>query len=290
MGQIVMSLNSTPQYVKDNLTNTTLPTLIVEREKRYKDYPQIGFGDEGSVHKYSDQIAFKVFDFISNKEKLPKKFEKIELLGHLYDVAACFPQGLVGYEDCKKEGYFYEYVHPNTELKDFYRLQFLKDMKKKLQFIIQADEAIKRFHQMGIIIGDIKGDNIMVDVNGNIKFVDTDNWMYGDYGFDTNPGRTEWLSRIYNRDFSLLDNDKFVYAMLALQSFIQGTVISMANNDRYFEMMIRYLNIPNDIKEGLRVIFSDAINKPYISDIFKNINLDEELISSENACRLNRFL
>ena len=86
-------------YVKDDLYNTALPTLIIEEKKCYKEYPQIGFGDEASIHKYNERIAFKTFDFIRDKEKLPRKFEKIELLGQLYDAAACFPVGLVGYED-----------------------------------------------------------------------------------------------------------------------------------------------------------------------------------------------
>ncbi len=93
-------------YIKDDLYNTVLPTLIIEEKKRYREYPQEGYGDEGSIHKYNEQIAFKTFDFIPDKEKLTKKFEKIELLGQLTNPAACFPIGLIGYEDKKKEGYY----------------------------------------------------------------------------------------------------------------------------------------------------------------------------------------
>ena len=197
-------------YIKDDLYNTTLPILIIEEEKRYKEYPQIGFGDEASIHKYNEQIAFKTFDFMRDKEKLPRKFEKIELLGQLSDVAACFPIGLVGYEDKKKEGYYYNLVNPLKNYKDFDYLQFLKNTRQLLGYIIQADEAIQRFHKMGIILGDIKGDNIMLDCNGNVKFVDTDNWMYNDYSFDVYPGRADWLSTNFNKKFSLIDNDRFV--------------------------------------------------------------------------------
>lgn len=145
-------------YIKDDLYNTTLPTLIIKERKRYKEYPQIGFGNEASVHKYNEQIAFKTFDFIRDKEKLARKFEKIELLGQLYDEAACFPIGLIGYEDKKKEGYYCELVKPLKNYKDFDYLKFLKDRKQLLEYIIQADEAIQRFHKMGLILGDIKND------------------------------------------------------------------------------------------------------------------------------------
>ena len=276
-------------YIKDDLYNTALPTLIIEEEKRYKEYPQIGFGDEASIHKYNEQIAFKTFDFIQDKEKLPKKFEKIELLGQLSDVAACFPIGLVGYEDKKKEGYYYNLVNPLKNYKDFDYLQFLKDTRQLLGYIIQADEAIQRFHKMGIILGDIKGDNIMLDCNGNVRFVDTDNWMFNDYGFDVYPGRADWLSDNFNKKFSLIDNDRFVFAMMAIQYFIKGDIIRLHHSDVYFKKLIEFMDVSQEVKDGLRLIFSDANEKPYIGPILKKINPEQKIISKEAIYKINRI-
>lgn len=274
-------------YIKDDLYNTALPILIIEEEKRYKEYPQIGFGDEASIHKYNEQIAFKTFDFMRDKEKLPRKFEKIELLGQLSDVAACFPIGLVGYEDKKKEGYYYNLVKPLKNYKDFDYLQFLKDMRQLLGYIIQADEAIQRFHKMGIILGDIKGDNIMIDCNGNVRFVDTDNWMYNDYGFDVYPGRADWLSDTFHKKFSFVDNDRFVFAMMAIQYFIDGDIIRLHHSDVYFKKLIEFMDVSQEVKDGLRLIFSDANEKPYIGPILKKINPEQKIISKEAIYRIN---
>lgn len=274
-------------YIKDDLHNTTLPTLIIEEKKRYKDYPQIGFGDEGSVHKYNDQIAFKTFDFISNKEKLPRKFEKIELLGQLYDEAACFPVGLVGYEDKKKEGYYYDLVNPLKECENFGYLQFLKEMKQLVEYIIQADEAIQRFHKMGIILGDIKPNNIMIDCNENVKFVDTDNWIYADYDFDIYPSRASWLNDTFKKKFAMIDNDRFVFAIMAIQYFVKGTIIN--RSDEYFKKMIEWMNTSQEVKDGLRLILSDANEKPYIGSILKKINLEQKILSKEAIYKLNRI-
>lgn len=274
-------------YIKDDLHNTTLPTLIIEEKKRYKDYPQIGFGDEGSVHKYNDQIAFKTFDFISNKEKLPRKFEKMELLGQLYDEAACFPVGLVGYEDKKKEGYYYDLVNPLKECENFGYLQFLKEMKQLVEYIIQADEAIQRFHKMGIILGDIKPNNIMIDCNENVKFVDTDNWIYADYGFDIEPSRASWLNDTFKKKFAMIDNDRFVFAIMALQYFVKGTIIN--RSDEYFKKMIEWMNTSQEVKDGLRLILSDADEKPYIGSVLKKINLEQKILSKEAIYKLNRI-
>ena len=276
-------------YIKDDLHNTKLPTLVIEGKKRYREYPQIGFGDEGSIHKYNEKIAFKTFDFISDKGKLPRKFEKIEVLGQIQDEAACFPIGLVGYEDQKKEGYFYEYVHPLEKYKDFEQLQFLKDVRQLLGYIIQADEAVQRFHKMGFILGDIKGNNIMLNREGKVKFVDTDNWMYGEYGFDVDPGRAHYLKKTYHRDFSMQDNDRFVFAMMAIQYFVDGSVIRLHQSDDYFRIMIECMRVSPEVKEGLRQIFSDADHKPYIGPILTKMDPDQKILTKEDVYRLNRI-
>ena len=276
-------------YIKDDIYNTALPILIIEEKKRHTDYPQIGWGDEGSIHKYNDQIAFKTFDFTPDKEKLPRKFEKIELLGRLQDPAACFPIGLVGYEDMKKEGYYCDLVNKLEEYGNFEDLELLKDKKQVIGYTIQADEAIQRFHKMGIILGDIKGKNIMIDCNGNVKFVDTDNWMYAGYDFDLMPDRASWLKNIYKRDFSLVDNDRFVFAVMAIQYFVDGSIIRLHRTDFYFRKMIELMDVSQEVKDGLRLIFSDANEKPYVGPILKLINPEQKLLSKEAISRINRI-
>lgn len=278
------------EYVKDCVYNTSLPVLIIDEKKRYKEYPQIGYGDEASVHKYNESLAFKVFTFTQDNTKLPRKYEKIELIGKIQDESACFPIGLVGYEDELKEGYYCDLVQYQPECKDFTKLKSLNDMKKILNCVIQADEAIRRFHQRGFILGDIKENNIMIDINDKVKFVDTDNWMYGDYGFDLTPDRSNWLTRTYKKEFSPLDNDRFVFTLMALQLFIDNTYIRLHRNDRYFEKLIEYMDVSSEVKDGLRLILSDAHNKPYVGPILEKINPEQPLVTKEQTYILNRII
>ena len=274
-------------FLDTELGNTKLPVLLVDRDE-LRHYSQIGFGDEGAIYKYSDRIAIKTFEFTSDKDSLFRKFEKIELLGKLSDDAACFPIGLVGYENMKKEGYYYKLVKTNPNIKDFDYLDILKDKKRVLEYILKAEDALKRFHEMGLILGDIKGDNIMIDADDNIKFVDTDNWMYGDFGFDLVPSRAKWLWEIYNKKLPLKDNDIFVFAIMAI-SYLINNEIYYHRTPEYFEKFIEYLSVTREIKEGFRAIFSDATNKPYIGDILKNIDLENEIISNDDI-RILRYV
>lgn len=258
----------------------TLPIIIIEKEKCGKKYKFIGSGSEGEVYRYHN-YALKMFPLFPHPERLPKKFEKIELLAKLHDEAACFPKGLVGYDKEKIEGYYYDFVNSKWECENFADLLYLKDIRKKLQYITEADEALQRFHKMGIILGDIKEDNIMIDENDNIKFIDTDNWMYCGYGFDIVPIRSKWLQELYGKDFSLIDNDKFAFAMMSIQILLSLSFSNLNNiSDKYFQYMIHQLDVEKETKELLRTIFSDSNDKPYIGDVLKEINT-EKIISEE---------
>ena len=272
-------------YIKDDLYNTDLPTLMI---KKNNNYNKIGLGAEGTVYKYNTQLALKFFNFFKDRNSYMKKFEKIELLSKLKDPNACFPIGLVGYEDEKKEGYFYEFIDTTYGYKNFELLNFLNDLKQVLEFVIEADLAIQRFHKMGIILGDIKGDNIMINNNNDVKFIDTDNWMYNGYEFDLIPGRATWLSDTFKKEFSSIDNDKFVFAIMAVQYFVEGSIIRLHKSDNYFKNLIKFMNVSEYAKDGLRLIFSDAKDKPYIGPILKEINPHEKILSKEAIYKINR--
>ena len=73
--------------------NYDIPVLLLKDNRGYRRYPQIGYGSEGSVHKYDDIYAFKEFTFFEDKDKLPGKFKKIELLTHKHIEGCTLPIG-----------------------------------------------------------------------------------------------------------------------------------------------------------------------------------------------------
>ena len=111
--------------------------------------------------------------------------------------------------------------------------------------------------------------------------------MYGEYGFDVIPVRADWLSQIYRKEFSRLDNDRFAFAIMTIQLLLRLRFLNLWNlNDDFFKNMIHRLNVTNEIKESLRIIFSDANDKPYIGDIIEMID-KEEIISEWDRESLN---
>ena len=275
-------------YIKDSIYHTSLPIMVIDDNQGFKKYPQIGYGEEGSIHRYNDKRAFKVFDFFEDREKLKNKFKKIEELARIKDKSFCFPQGLVGYLDLKKEGYFMELVKPMDKCSDFSKLDQLRDMKKRLEYLIMADRAIERIHKKGIIIGDIRDGNIMINKCGEVKFIDTDNYKYGDYDYDLIPTRSKKFEHTYGKEINGIDNDKFVFTMMALQYFIPGPIFWKHNEVDYYKEMVELLEVSEEVKEGLRLILSDAPDKPYVGKVLKKINPEEMIILPQNVKKLER--
>lgn len=281
------SLVSSLEKSKDSIYNTSLNTLLINKQDVYTEYPQIGYGCEGSIHKYNDLIALKIFMFI-NKESLPNKFKKIEELAKFQDSSFCFPKGLVGYEDEQKEGYFTDLVVTDQGLKDFEDLTYLYDEQRLIEYLLKAESAIERIHKKGFIIGDVKTDNIMIDINDNPRFVDVDNYAFGDYDFDIFPDRREWFKRVFGKDCSPIDSDRYLYAMVCLQYFAYGTLLHSAT-PRYFKTLIELMDIDSEAKDILRVIFSDAQDKPYIGPVLQKIHPGQKLLQPNDIQILNRI-
>ena len=277
--------------LKSNIRNTNLSFILVNRKILGTiDCPILGSGTEGTVYGYTSNIAIKIFDFkgIERRLNVSRKFEKIEKLGTLLDDRACFPLGLVGFNNYKKEGIFLERPELDPNFPNFQVLSVRIDLKRKIIYAIKASDAIKRFHEMGLIIGDIKGDNILIDINGEIKFIDTDNWKFEGFGYDVKTTRGEWLKMAYDKPCTDLDNDRFLLGTMALALFIPGANVSMWHGLDYYHALINYMNVPREIREGLRSVISDSTDKPYIGDILKEIDFAEEVISDSAIHKMSR--
>lgn len=282
------SLGIQSDEFKDSLYNTSLDTMVINEDDLYTLYPQIGDGEEGSIHQYNDTIALKIFMFIE-QSLLPNKFKKIEEFAKFENPSFRFPKGLVGYEDEKKEGYFTDLVVTDGKLRTFSDLQFLKDQKQLIEYLLKGDIAIERIHKRGFVIGDVKGDNIMIDINGNPIFTDVDNYAYGDFGFDLYPSRRDWFKNVFKKDCSSVDSDRYVYAMLCLQHFAFGTLLYLARTPQYFKTLIELVDVDKESKDILKLIFSDAEDKPSIGPVLKKIHSEQKILRPNDIQILNRI-
>lgn len=305
------------------LYNTSLPTLTIKKEDLGKVYPRLGSGGEGTVYRYDEKTAVKIF---KNKDLLPLKFRKIEVMGKVIDEDLIVPKGLVGYEESeiidyssldvndfesftkeilqrreiarscgpRKEGVFMDLVDTQPKCKNFDKISDLKDMKKVLELFLKADQVMQRLHRKGFRIGDVKPQNILIDREWNPKFIDADNMAFGGFTYDLFDYRMALLEKTFEKKRSRRDNDIYLLSLMVLKYCMKDVVAFTSfyrdNQRRNLQKIVEYLKIDPVLKDGLRLIFSDAENKPYIGPILAKIGPEAFVFTKKEKMVLTQLL
>ncbi len=285
------------------ITNTSLPTLELNERDLNKKYEYVGHGGEGTVYKYDEKTVVKIFNDYLSKEQLPIKFRKIEVLGHIQEPGVVLPRGLVGFSredkidvslldtsdleaftrkvlelkgqnslEVLKSGYFMDRVICHSKCGNFDRLSSLKDTKKVLEIMRKADEIMRRLHAHGFRIGDVKGENILIDQNLSPIFIDGDNMAYEEFSYDVADDRTLWLDETFGSKHSRVDSDIYLYTLMCLDYFMQNAEMYLGHNREYLEKLVRFLKVDPVTREALSIILSDAHGKPYIGEVLGGLS------------------
>lgn len=268
-----------------------LLNLVIEKDQLGKEYPVINKGGaEGAIYAHPDGVLkpLKEFDV--------KKIEKVTLLGqNIEDEAFCKILGTFSYgKNDSAAGVVMDRVYPSYIAKDFHSLEycwFLDEREFVKDVTIRGSDALKRFHELGIAVGDIKDDNIMINEDQKPVFVDTPSVAYKEYPCDVmNDPRLSLLSRTYGEDFSLQDNDIYLYTIMVLNYFtLQINKLEDYLDPKYAQDFVRLMSVNDKAKDILLKIFSKDANKPYVGDAIREINPFEDLFTEENADKLIRL-
>ena len=258
---------------------TNLPVIIVNEKELTHKHPLLGMGAEGYVYKYDDNYAIKIFremDFNYGYKEI-QKMAKIAKLSELKDESFCFPIGLVGFEDYSKHGYYMKYIKAHPDHKGFDYFKSVNDNEILLEVLMKANDALERIHKKGVIIGDLRASNIIIDTNNNPIYIDTDNYMYSNFIFDLTPNRANTLEDIYGAYPNLEDNDKLLFAIMALEALTGDSGFNIHQSKEGFDFLIKELKIDKETREIIEAIFSDSENKPYMGPALKRINPKQKL-------------
>lgn len=220
-------------------------------------------GSEGMIIKGQDKRSFrKIFDdFGLTSEKTEKTLEnKLNKLNKLYQIenfdndvkikntVSCNGK-LVGY-DMVSDKINYPYTVVPLLKND--KIKFLKRIKKKLEY----------FHRLGIVFGDVKSDNILIDKrHKNISFCDLDNIQIYEHPIDL---YNVHIFKFQNEDH-LLDKsvDYYMYNLLLLNELLY----------EHYDYEHILTKIQKDIDTD---IYSNLFNENGIVNIKKMVNIKKK--------------
>lgn len=131
-------------------------------------------GTKSTIYRDGNR-CIKILDRFLDEEKedLFKKF--LEMDGISID-GVLFPKELIVNGD-KLEGYTMDYFNSSIPLSDRFMVRHV-DCKLLFDYVYKASKILRELHKNDIICQDLSFENILVDINGNVKFCDLDGCSY----------------------------------------------------------------------------------------------------------------
>lgn len=144
----------------------------------FNDNDEINRGGEGIIYK--KKSAKHTVAKIYHSKSINFTLSKFNFLQKLDKNIFVTPQSILNYRK-KTAGYLMEYIKPEfTPISAFFNNSFcLKNnitYKIKLKIADNLIKAVKSAHDNSIIIGDLNQFNILVNIKGEIKIIDTDSF------------------------------------------------------------------------------------------------------------------
>lgn len=261
-----------------------MPNIIYFDENNITD-TFINSGYEGKIYNYKNKYALKIFHyriFFNNK--------KIRELKKIKHPNFCFPLGFVKNYDEESIGYYMPLVQPaDNKYPNIILISELEDINRIFNIVLKGSNAIKWAHENMINIGDIRGENILIDTEYNPIFCDTNNYYYKYFKFDLIPPTLVKLGILYGIEFSYDDIDRWLYAKMILELYLikSGVMVGdLFRYDNFYKRIIELLHVNKEVKEGLRLIFSSAKNKPYLGEVIKSLNPNELILTDNDKRKL----
>ena len=241
--------------------------IVISKDELKKNCELIGHGDEGLVFNYRDKYAIKIFKDLyngnNNTARSKMRLMKLKEMMLEQDDSFALPLGFVSFDGENYNGIYSRLVKHN-DLVDFNSLDLVGSKKEKARYLLMGDEALQRIHSKGFVVGDIKPDNILIDEHDKVVFIDCDNYRYKKFMFDTIPTRAGFYYRIYGDNLAYKDNDKLVYAVMALELLTGDSAFNMHQSHEGFRKAIKRLHLDKEIEDYLNIIFSKQLDKPYV--------------------------
>ena len=205
-----------------------LPNIKLTKEE-YKTLTEeefyFEFGSESKIFR-DDIYIIKIFNenfghYLATKDEIEtireNKLQKIIILNNTKGFNNKFkPLGTYSYEG-KFVGYYGIYLEQST----LENLQPVFSTEQKIHYLKKIKEKLLEFHELGIIYGDVKSNNIFIDYKKDeIIFCDIDNIQIQEYPIDLMNSYAKEFVKKYGKTDKRLDS--YMMNLLTIEQFIKN--------------------------------------------------------------------
>lgn len=224
-------------------------------------------GTKSTMYKNGEE-CIKIFDKLYPDElkKMHNKF--LEMDGIILN-DALLPKDLI-VDNGKLVGYTMDNFENSINILDYLTSTRFIDCKDILKIVKQASLILRTIHKTGIICQDLSFDNILIDVNGNIKYSDMDGCTYKDY-------ESPFMSVLLNRFLTNYRKDKLcnisknmdrISFMLSFYLVMYLRELQKLSNKKYSSLSDNILTLENCREYANKLLeFRTLPEVPYLDEL-----------------------
>mgnify|MGYP001623001552 FL=1 len=232
-----------------------------------------------------DDICIKILDklYPSEKEQILDKFlamNDIKIDG------VVFPKDLI-VQDGNLLGYTMDYFQDSTSLNDYFTTTRFVNCKDIFNAVMKASEILREIHKYDIKVQDLSFENILINNQGEVKYIDIDSCQYQNY-------ESYFLSNILHKymfDYrrqefcNMTKNTDRLSFLLAFYNLMYLKELQNISDKKYNQLS-NHISTLNNIKR-LANHLKDKNKRipsiPYMDDL---INRDDDYTIKRNNCSL----
>lgn len=231
-------------------------------------------GTKSTIYRDNNR-CIKMLDGFLDEEKdaLFKKF--LEMDGIKID-GVLLPKELIVL-DGKLEGYTMDYFKSSIPLSDRFMVRHV-DCRLLFDYVYKASKILREIHNSGIVCQDLSFENILVDINGNVKYCDLDGCSY-------NGSLSPFISILMKRFFIDYRKEKImvnpnldrISMLLSFFFIVYAKEIQKVSKRQYHKLSDEISTLDN--LRGCASMLVDKKNDigeiPYLDEM---INLDDDTV------------
>lgn len=255
--------------------------MEIKKENDIKLNKLIGEGSEAVVYSVNNNEAYKKFFYDTPDYILKNKQKKLHLLNEKNIEGFIKPEQLV-YDMQGFRGYTMARTNSDITALDIL-LDEEKSLKNKIETLKKIELLMNNAHNKDVLLIDLNMKNFIVD-NNDIKGIDIDNFMIGEYQNDLIPSATYYY--YLNKISKEIDPnmDKFAFAinslMLLSNEYIVSWHLYKKNYDKFDELLEK-LDLPNNFKNFYYELLNSKNDNMCLSEVLDEISSEDSFIKEK---------
>lgn len=255
--------------------------MEIKQENEIKLNKLIGEGSEAVVYSVNKNEAYKKFYYETPYYILQNKKKKLELLNKKNIEGFIKPEQLI-YDMQGFRGYTMALANSEITALDIL-LDEQKTLKEKIELLKKIEVLINNAHNKDVLLIDLNMKNFVLD-NNEVKGIDVDNFMIGDYENDLIPSATYYY--YLNKISKEIDPnmDKFAFAINSLMLLSNEYIVSWhIYKKKYekFDELLEKLNLPTNFRNYYYEILNNKNNNINLSEVLDEISSEDSFIKKK---------